>query len=273
MLYNDEGYTAMIIVNEETISRFSQEGKRIDGRAMGEYRSPVQVETGISWTAEGSAKVQLGKTVLLAGVKLSIEKPYNDTPDEGGIMVNAELLPLSSPEYEPGPPGIKAIELARVIDRGIREAKAIDMKKLCITPGEKAWFVIIDIITLNDDGNLFDAAGLAVLAALKSARFPTVNPETGAIDYKTKTEQALPLVKEPIPITVYKAGSGLLADPTLEEEKVFDARLTVAADEKGILSALQKGGDTPLSIEDISAMVDLALEKGAFLRKMLNKKS
>ena len=150
------------------IAELAKQDKRLDGRAMTEYRQPIAIETEISWTAEGSAKVQIGNTTVMAGVKLSLEKPYNDTPEEGGIMVNVELLPLSHPDYEPGPPGIKAIELARVIDRGIREAKAIDMKKLCIKPGEKAWFVTIDIITINDDGNLFDAAGLAALAALKS---------------------------------------------------------------------------------------------------------
>src|SRR3989338_8961609 len=150
-----------MIDNSKTIAELAKQNQRLDGRTLHEYRQPIKIETGISWTAEGSAMVQIGKTVVMAGVKLSIEKPYNDTPDEGGIMVNAELLPLSSPEYEPGPPGIKAVELARVIDRGIREAKAIDLKKLCTTPGEKAWFVTIDIITINDAGNLFDAAGLA----------------------------------------------------------------------------------------------------------------
>lgn len=259
-----------MINNSETIGQLARQEKRLDGRKLDEYRQPVQIETNISWTAEGSAKVQIGKTVVLAGVKLAIEKPYNDTPDEGGIMVNAELLPLSSPEYEPGPPGIKAVELARVTDRGIREAKAIDMKKLCITPGEKAWFMMIDLITINDDGNLFDAAGLAVLAALKSARFPVVDPETGALDYKHKTEDTLPIIKEPLPITVYKVGKSFFIDPTREEEEAYEARLTVASDEKGILSALQKGGDAPLTTEDIAAMIDLALEKAKFLRKTLN---
>ena len=117
-----------MIVNRTTISELAQQQKRLDGRQLTEYRQPIAISTGISWTAEGSSKVQIGDTVVMAGVKMAIEKPYNDTPDEGGIMVNAELLPLSSPEYEPGPPGKKAIELARVIDRGIREAKALDMK-------------------------------------------------------------------------------------------------------------------------------------------------
>ena len=119
-----------MISNIKTVRELASQDKRLDMRSFTEYRKPIEIETNISWTAEGSAKVTIGKTVVLAGVKLSREKPYNDTPDEGGIMINVELIPLSSPEYEPGPPGIKAVELARVTDRGIREAKAIDLKAL-----------------------------------------------------------------------------------------------------------------------------------------------
>ncbi len=259
-----------MIVNTETIWALAAQNKRLDNRALLQYREPINIELNISWTAEGSARVRLGDTVVIAGVKLAIEKPYNDTAEEGGIMVNAELLPLSSPEYEPGPPGIKAVELARVIDRGIREAKAIDLKKLCITPGEKAWFVTVDIITINDAGNLFDACGLAALAALRSARFPQVDPETKAIDYKHKTDKRLPIIKEPLPITVYKVNGQFLVDPTAEEEKAYQARLTVASDDNGIISALQKGGNEPLSIEDIKTILDIAIDKAKFLRNVLN---
>ncbi len=260
-----------MIVNKETIAKLAAQNKRLDGRALTEYRQPIDIEFDISWTAEGSAKVTVGKTVVIAGVKLSLEKPYNDTADQGGIMISAELLPLSSPEYEAGPPGIKAIELARVIDRGIREAKAIDLKKLCITPGEKAWFVIVDIVTINDAGNLFDVSSLAVMAALKAAKFPTVDEVTGAIDYKKKTDVSLPLLKEPISVTVYKINGKLVIDPTAEEEFAYDARLTIASDEKGTISAMQKGGETPLTVEEISEMTTLAMEKAKDLRGILNK--
>lgn len=260
-----------MIINKDAIAQLAAAQKRLDGRKLEEYRQPLVIETDISWTAEGSAKVQIGDTVIMAGVKLSIEKPYNDTPDEGGIMINTELLPLSSPDYEPGPPGIKAVELARVVDRGIREAQAIDLKKLCITPGEKAWFVTIDIISINDAGNLFDAAGLASLAALRSAHFPVVDEKTGAIDYKQKTATSLPLRKEPLPVTIYKINNSMLVDPTREEEETAQARLTVASDARGTISAMQKGGVEPLSVEEISSMIDLAIEKSAFLRQILNK--
>lgn len=260
-----------MIINKETIAQLAKENQRLDGRTLNEFRQPIMIQTNISWTAEGSTRVQIGETVVMAGVKLSLEKPYNDTPDEGGIMVNAELSPLSSKEFEVGPPGIKAVELARIVDRGIREAKAIDLKALCIEPGVKAWFVTVDIVSINDDGNLLDVAGLAALAALKSARFPVVDQETGAIDYKQKTDKPLPLTKEPLPITVYKVNGSLLVDPTQEEENAYEARLTVASDSDGTISALQKGGTVPLTIEQIENMVDLALEKASFLRKELTK--
>ncbi|MFC1801450.1 exosome complex protein Rrp42 [Nanoarchaeota archaeon] len=241
--------------------------KRLDNRKLDEYRDPITVEYGVAKTAEGSAKVQIGKTVVFAGVKLSIEKPYPDTPDQGGIMVNVELLPLSSPEFETGPPSIQAIELSRVIDRGIREAKAIDVKKLCIEKAEKVWTVSIDICPINDDGNLFDAAGLAALAALKDTKFPKY--ENNEIDYKNKSDNSLPLSKEPIPVTIVKIGDKFLVDPNHDEEKAYDARLTVSTTPDGTISALQKGGDEPLTIPEIDEMVKIALEKGKFLREKL----
>ena len=259
-----------MIINNKTIHILAGKGKRLDSRDPTTYRDPIHIETNISKTAEGSARVQIGDTVIMAGVKMSLEKPYNDTPDQGGIMVSAELTPLSSSSYSVGPPGIKAIELSRVIDRGLRESKAIDLKKLCITPGEKAWFVIIDIVTVNDAGNLFDAASLGVLAALKAAKFPVIDEETGAVNYKEKTDVSIPLTKEPLSVTVYKINGTLVVDPTAQEEASYDARLTVASDSKGTISALQKGGDTPLSIEEVSQIVELAIEKANFLREKLN---
>ncbi|MBT3298137.1 exosome complex protein Rrp42 [archaeon] len=259
-----------MINNTKTIIQLASEGKRLDNRGLLDYRQPIKIETSISKSAEGSAKVTIGDTVVLAGVKMSLEKPYSDSPNEGGIMVNAELIPLSSSEYEPGPPGIKAVELARVTDRGIRESHAIDFKKLCIEKGEKAWFVIIDIVPLNDAGNLFDAAGLAALAALKETRLRPIDEKTGAVDYKGTTDTPLPLLKETLSVTVGKVGNHLMVDPTVEEESSFSARLTVATDKTGTISALQKGGDEPMTIEEVGQIVDIALDKAKFLRSIMD---
>ncbi len=244
--------------------------KRLDGRKPLEYRKPINIEREFAKTAEGSARVRVGDTEVMVGVKMEVGEPYPDKPDAGTIIVGAELLPLSNPEFESGPPGIQAIELARIVDRGIRESKTIDFEKLCIKKGEKVWLVLIDVITLNDSGNLFDASALAAYAALQNTVFPKFDGEK--IDYKEKSNKKLELKNIPLSVTVCKIGEKFIVDPTTEEEKVMDARLTVATIEDGNLCALQKGGEVPLTDEDISKMIDIGIEKGKELRQVLSKK-
>ena len=248
------------------IINYLKNNLRFDGRGNLDYRE-ITIKKSEIVTAEGSAHIKIGNTELIAGVKCEVGKPYPDIPDEGTIMVNVELIPLSNPAFESGPPGIQAIELARVVDRGIREAKALDTKKLCIKPGELVWTIIIDLVPLNDDGNLFDAAALAAMIAVKEAKFPTLEGEK--IDYKKPTNKKLPILAEPISVTVLKIGNNFIVDPLNQEEEVLDARLTVATLENGTICALQKGGTSPLSIDDISKMIEIATDKAKELRKYL----
>jgi len=252
---------------KEHIRNALKKGIRIDGRKLDELR-PITIETGFLSTAEGSAKVIFGNAEVLAGIKMAIESPYPDTPDDGVLMVNSELLPLSNPNFESGPPSIESIETARVIDRGIRESKAFNTKSLCLVKGEKVWTVAIDVVPLNYDGNLIDMGGLSALIALKNARFPKVNDD-GSIDYHVKTDKALDLQKIPIPVTVCKIGDLLIVDPTDEEEKAVDARLTVTVLEDDKICALQKGGDHSLNMKDIEKMVELAIKISKQLRKIV----
>jgi exosome complex component RRP42 len=251
---------------KQHILRSLQENMRFDGRKPLDFRK-VTVEYGVTKNAEGSARVKFGDTEVMAGVKMEISKPYPDTPEDGNLMVNAELLPMSSPEFEAGPPDAESVEVARVVDRIIRESKAIDTKKLLIEKGEKCWVVNIDIVTINAAGNLIDAACLAALAALSKAFFPEYNGTS--VDYKKPTKTKVPMLKTPIGVTVAKMDTHFLVDPTAEEEKVADARLTVGVTENGGLCALQKGGDMPLTIDDVDTMIGIAIDKSAELRKVL----
>ncbi len=256
---NDERYKHYV--------KFVRSGIHFDGRKLTEYR-PISVEYGVSVNAEGSARVRIGETDVIAGVKMSLETPYADTPEEGNLMIGAELLPMSNPEFEPGPPGSYAIEIARVVDRAVRESKAIDNKALCVEQGGKVWSVMVDICTINDAGNIFDAAALATIAAIRNVKFPKLK-EDGSVDYKDHTDKSLPLSRVPMSITVLKVGGVYLVDPASDEEELYDARLTVGCTEDGIICSMQKGGDGALTTDDISAMVDLAIEKSQELRSKL----
>ena len=241
-------------------------GVRYDGRKKDDFRS-IEIKTGMIETAEGSAHVKCGNTEVIAGVKMSVEKPFPDTPDEGILMVGAELLPLSNPKYEGGPPDAISIELARVIDKGIRESKTLDNKRLCIKAGEKVWTINVDICPLNDDGNLLDVGSIAAIAAILNARFPAY--ENDKLDYKKKTNEAIPVSKIPIAITIIKIGNNFIVDPTELEESALDARLTLISMDNGELCALQKGGQGPLTLEQIDKMLDLGLKKSEEIRKLI----
>lgn len=258
----------MTMTEKDHLIKALKKDVRYDGRKKLEYR-PISVEAGVSKNAEGSARVKIGGTVVLAGVKMEVMTPYPDSPDEGTMMVNVELLPMSSPEFETGPPGPKATEIARVVDRAIRESKAIDVKKLCIKKGEKVWGVLIDVCSINDEGNLQDASALAAITALKNAKLPELT-EDNAIDYdKPLTKNGLPLTRQPVEVTVIKVGDHFFVDALNAEEEHIEARLTVGIAEDGTCCALQKGGREPLTVEDLDKMLGIALDLAPTLQKTL----
>ncbi len=241
---------------------------RFDGRKKHEFRE-ISVQTEVSSTAEGSCQVKCGDTEVIAGVKLQLEQPFQDRPDEGILIVNAERLPLSNERFESGPPDAASIELSRIIDRGIRESRMIDLKKLCIESGEKVWGVMVDILPLNSSGNLIDVCFMAAVIALKNARFPELT-EDGVINYKKKTNKKLPITDTPIAVTIIKIGDEYVIDPVEEEENVLDSRLTIVYNSDDMLCALQKGGGGAITIKDVDKMTSLALEKSKELRKIIN---
>lgn len=250
------------------------EGKRFDGRGLLDLNH-VSIEYEVSNKAEGSARVKLGKTEVIAGVKLMLGTPYPDSPDAGNLMVSGDLLPLASPRFEMGPPGFNAIEVPRLIDRMIRESKMIDLKKLVVKEGEKVWTVAIDVYPINDDGSLIDAAGIAVVAALRASMVPILG-EDGRIDYDQESTEQLPLNRDvvPLPFTFYKLGDSLLLHPTREEEEACDTKINFGASKYNggiVLNSCQKGLETPFTRLELDTMMDVIGEKYEELFKKLNK--
>ena len=244
-------------ITRERIIKYLEEGKRFDGRKLDEFRE-ITIEPNISKNAEGSVRVKIGKTEVLVGVKMAVGTPYPDSPDKGNLMVTAEFLPLSSPRFELGPPKFNSIEVGRLIDRIIRESKFIELDKLCIKEGEKVWSVFIDIYSINDDGNLLDAAGIGAIAALKTAKIPKYDEEEEKVVYGEWSSKNIPLSKDtPISITLHKIGNSIIVDPTREEEDISETRLTIGASENYI-SSMQKGDERSLEVEEINKMIDLS---------------
>lgn len=241
-------------LKKDSVIELLKENRRIDGRALDEYRK-IKVEKDILTSAEGSARVTFGDTQVLAGVKVDLSTPFKDKPDEGTLTVNAELLPLASPIFEVGPPDERAIELARVVDRGIRSSEAIDLKSLYIDE-EHVWGVFVDIYVLDHDGNLVDASALAAVAALDNLRIPKY--VDGKVVRETQTN--LKLKEKPIFFTFSKIGNKILFDPNYAEEVATDAKLTIAVGEENVY-AMQKSGKGSFTRDEIFNLIDISFKK------------
>ncbi len=254
---------AMDIVEANHIKELVAKGLREDGRGEMDFRR-IKITKGVLGNAEGSAQVELGLTKVLAGVKLSIEEPMDDTPNMGNFMVSAELLPLASENYETGPPSPESIELARVVDRGIRAGNCIDLEGLFIEEG-KVWTVFADIYVLNYDGNLFDAASIAVMSALADTKVPRI--ENGEAIREDRTAR-LKLNNIVSSCTFGKFNNKILLDTSASEEKAMDGRLTIAVDGNAI-RAMQKGLKGGFFKNEIEELMDIALEKHSFLKDII----
>ena len=240
-------------------------GKRMDGRELLQYRD-WEIKTNFLAKSEGSAEVKLGKTHVVVGVKIGIGHPFEDTPDAGVMIVNAEYTPVAHPTWEPGPPPKDAIELARVVDRGLRAAEIIDMSKLGLISGVKVQMIFVDLYVLNYDGNLIDACSAGALAALTTTEAPEYKvSKKGEIKKTDKTEK-LKLRAHPLAVTVCKIGDSLIVDPTYDEEEVKDGRITITVDENGNLNAIQKRGPVGFTVDEIKKCINIALEKAAEIR-------
>ncbi|MFX1238269.1 MAG: RNA-binding protein [Promethearchaeota archaeon] len=257
-------------IERKYVSDNLKKDKRIDGRDLWEYRD-INIKAALIKSAEGSSDVSLGESRIISGLKYEIGAPFPDTPDEGVCTVMAELLPIASPLFERGPPNEQSIELARVVDRGIRHADCVQTKKLCIKKDEAVYILFVDMYVMNYGGNLIDCGGIGSLVSLISSHIPEgkINDD-GALEWTGNYLTGKDIVNElPFAITFGKIDNIIFLDPNLSEELICDGKLTISVSENKVTS-MQKSGAATFSMEEIKMLTRKAMEKGKILRKDLD---
>jgi exosome complex component RRP42 len=254
-------------VTEEFINDLMMKGKREDGREPMSYRD-IKIVTGVIPNAEGSAMVTFGNTKILGAVKLGIGEPMQDKPGEGNLLCGAELHPMASERYETGPPSPDAIELGRVIDRGIRATNMIDSKSLAIDE-EKVWEVFVDVYVLNYDGNLFDSGTLAAVAALSTARMPKYDSEKKEVIREGSLGE-FKLGGIATSCTFAKVSGKIILDPDGNEEAFMSSRMTITSDDSDVIRAMQKGLWGSFSQKELETLIDMSFDKSKQLRKLIS---
>jgi exosome complex component RRP43 len=123
--------------------------------------------------------------------------------NEGYVVPNFELSPVSSPNVHPGPPSEQEQVISQFLSDLVNKSSFINLESLCIEVGKLAWVLYCDLVCLDSDGSLTDASVVALLAALASMRLPgsRVNEDTGLGEVTDTEEVRLHLNGFPVATT------------------------------------------------------------------------
>lgn len=257
-------------LKRKKVTTLLKDGQRIDGRALDEPRQ-LAIDVGVIPKAEGSARVRLGDTEVVCGVKIQLDKPFPDLGDRGIFICTAEIMPLADPSVETGPPGEEVIELARVVDRGIRESGMIDLTKFTLIKDKSVIGMFVDNSVTDYDGNLFDACSYASVASIMSCKVPKweVQNEIPVLIPDVFSEP--PLTTIPVSVTMGRIGDQIIVDPNADEWDCMNARITITTNDAGNICAIQKGGTDGFTVEQLIQCSKISISTGAKIREIIKK--
>lgn len=214
-----------------------------------------------------------------------IVPPFPDRPTEGFLHFNVELSPMASQNFEVGRPSPMAVELARIVDRGIRECRALDTEALAIIAGEKVWAITCNIHVVDHGGNLVDCVSLAAIAAMMHYRRPEVSVQNNStVVYNIDEHAAVPLSLHHIPISIsfcfIESRDGdsdgepiIFMDPTDREERITDGSMTFTFNSFRELCAVHKIGGAAISTNDVLRCANIAAARVSELTEILKEEA
>ncbi|KAI9841242.1 MAG: hypothetical protein M1837_000907 [Sclerophora amabilis] len=300
---------------------------RPNGRRTDEFRTPT-IHTDSLSHADGSAVVRTGDTAVVCGVRGEIlmesdvpgyrvesstqrEDVYegqgqSEVQNLGLLVPNLELATGCSPKHLPGqPPSTLAQRLSVRILSLLHTSGLVRADDLRIwyqaptaTSGDEGppppevkafWTLYIDILFISLDGNPFDAAWSAVVAALANTRLPyaywDVDREMILCDDAVSRARKLQLQSSPVTSTFSvfsvknlesennsgkEKTSWILADPDDFEEEVCKESVVIALDCSKQSSVTQlepkifkldKSGGVFVGKEQMRELVRLAVQR------------
>ncbi|NP_001086766.1 exosome component 7 S homeolog [Xenopus laevis] len=239
-----------------------QDDLRTDGRGCEDYRC-IEVESDVVSNTTGSARVKIGHTDVLVGVKAEMGTPKLERPGEGYLEFFVDCSANAAPEFEGRGGEELGTEIAFMLYKIFDNRSSIDLESLCIQAREHCWVLYVDVLLLECGGNLFDTISVAVKAALFNARIPKVRvleDEEGGKDFELSDDPydcvRLNVVNVPCIVTLSRIGHRHVVDATLQEEACSVASLLISVTSKGILTCMRKIGKGSLDPESIFEMIE-----------------
>jgi len=252
----------------------ARDGVRIDGRGLLVER---EVEISVVPGSNGTVEVCIGETRCIAATHAEVVAPLPERPSEGFFSFLVDFSPMASPSYElQSSVQKRQADVARVVERAVRQGRALDVEGLCILAGRKVWSVRVDVRVLDDAGNACDCASIATLASLLCFRRNDVTV-TGddVIVHSIEEREPVPLIIHHVPLSTSFAllnSTVCVLDPLLAEEQVALGTLTITANKFGEICGVHKAGGVPIDQRLLLHCTEIALERARRLTARLTTK-
>lgn len=268
--------------------KFIKQNVRSDCRKLSDIRT-CNISFNCIDTVNGSAMVKLGATNVICGISARVCKPRVETPNKGFIICNVELPALcsqknfknlsTSSSFSQSSLAAVSIEqsqamLTQLMQDVIAESKCVKEEDLCIKEGHLVWALYIDMICLNNDGNVQDTCWLALISALKTLKLYEMDYDENEMKPTIKyplVYKPLQLYSIPVCTTLFALEDKiLLSDPNKQEEEFMRTFVFICTLDDERICLLKKFGGSSLAPEQIDLCIDRALNNGAHLRKNVN---
>lgn len=254
---------------------------RADGRGRLHFR-PFSIEPGVIPQANGSARVRLGGTHIIASVKAELGAPAPARPGHGHLHVSVDCAPQIVSTAADQDPDLLALDLSRALHRCLLggasgAGAALHLPTLALVPGKLCWALHVDALVLGADGNLLDCAAVAVRAALADTGVPkvdVVSTEGGAgggevevVDVDDGDPEGfarLDAARVPLVVTLTKVGKDYFVDASAAEEQAqqASASVSVAVTPEGRIAGVVKRTGAGVQPAVLVDMLGLAREVG-----------
>ncbi|SOV81565.1 exosome complex component RRP45, putative [Plasmodium sp. gorilla clade G3] len=243
---------------------------RLDGRTFEDSRNVC-----INFLKDyGHVEISIGYTKVICKITSEIVKPNDRKLKEGILKINLDIDNFIDDNENSDNVSDECLEIKNIIDRVLKTSNIINFESLCIIPGKKVWCICINIMVIENDGNLTDACYLSAYCGLvhfKNHQVRVIKNGDILIDKEEINYSPLSLLNSPIVTTFayYEEHDVCLIDPCLYEEEFMSSKISIALNKNGNLISLLKPGGIPLACSHIMESIEIAKKRILTILKIL----
>lgn len=243
---------------------------RLDGRTFEDSRNVC-----INFLKDyGHVEISIGFTKVICKITSEIVKPHDRKLKEGILKINLDIDNFIEDNENSDNMSDECLEIKNIIDRVLKTSNIINFESLCIIPGKKVWCICINIMVIENDGNLTDACYLSAYCGLvhfKNHQVRVIKNGDIIIDKEEINYSPLSILNSPIVTTFayYEEHDVCLIDPCLHEEEFMSSKISIALNKNGNLISLLKPGGIPLACSHIMESIEIAKKRILTILKIL----